>query len=380
MPSPSRIETLALQLGMPGTQRCLTVHHYGVTASAAGKAYVQGGLHAGELPGMLASRHLIALLDAAAARGDILGEIIVVPMANPIGLDQVINEVVSGRFDLRDRRNFNRHYPLLADAVADAVRDQLGDDAAANVATIRRALRAGLAAQTPTDEGDALRHTLLAMSIDADYVLDLHCDDEAPMHLYMGDALWETGGAELAAQLGAVVTLTAPESGDNPFDEANSAVWWSLREKLGDAHPIPPACLAVTIELRGMPDVSDALAAADAEALFRFLQRRGLIAGDPGPLPALSHGPTPLAGVDMITAPVAGIVAYHKALGDIIAVGDVVADIVNPATGRRTQVKAKTSGPLWSRLVNKVVPAGEVVAKVAGTAPLPGKGKALLTA
>lgn len=379
MSSPTRIDTLPLPLAMPGTQRSLTVHRYGQTGAPAGKAYLQGGLHAGELPGMLASRHLITLLDAAAARGEILGEIVVVPMANPIGLGQVINEVVSGRFDLRDRRNFNRHYPELADGVTSAIRGKLGPDAAANVALIRTALRAALADITPQDEGDALRHTLLSLSIDADYVLDLHCDDEAPVHLYMGDPLWATGGDVLAAQLGAVVTLTAPESGDNPFDEANSAIWWVLRDRLGDTHPIPPACLSVTVELRGMPDVSDELAAQDADALFRFLQRQGLIAGDPGPLPALSHGPTPLAGVDMVTAPVAGIVAYKKQLGDQIAAGEIIAEIVDPATGQRTPIRAQTNGPLWSRLVNKVVPAGEVVAKIAGAAPLAGKGKNLLT-
>ncbi len=373
------IHSLPPPFAMPGTQRSLTVHRYGSQGAAAGKAYIQGGLHAAELPGMLASRHLIALLDAATAAGAVLGEIIVVPMANPIGLSQVINDAVTGRFDLRDGRNFNRHYPDLFEAVRAAVTGKLGADEQANIAMIRQAQREALARLSPNNEGDALRHTLLALSCDADYVLDLHCDDEAPMHLYMGDALWERGGRALAAQLGALVTLTAPESGDHPFDEANSAIWWRLAEALGDEGPIPPANLAVTVELRGMPDVSDTLAAADAEALYRFLQRQGLIAGDPGPLPPLLGEATPLAGVDMISAPVAGIIAYTRQLGDIVDAGDVVAFIVNPATGECTPAKAATRGPLWSRLVNKVVPAGAIIAKVAGTQPLPGKGKNLLT-
>ncbi|MFX8335598.1 hypothetical protein ABTL52_20315, partial [Acinetobacter baumannii] len=81
------------------------------------------------------------------------------------------------------------------------------------------------------------------------------------------------------------VTLLAEISGGNPFDEAVSGPWWALAKRFPD-HPIPPACFAATVELRGAKLVEDALAASDAAGLHRFLQRRGVIAGDPGPLPA----------------------------------------------------------------------------------------------
>lgn len=47
--------------------------------------------------------------------------------------------------------------------------------------------------------------------------------------------------------------------------------------------------------------VYDDLASADAQGLFRFLQRRGYIGGEPDiPVPALIRDATPLTGVDMI--------------------------------------------------------------------------------
>jgi hypothetical protein len=59
-------------------------HRYG-KPGARPKAYLQASLHADEIPGMLAAHHLIGLLDDADKRGEIKGEIIVVPVANPVG-------------------------------------------------------------------------------------------------------------------------------------------------------------------------------------------------------------------------------------------------------------------------------------------------------
>ena len=82
---------------------------------------------------MLVAHHLRALLEAADAAGQIQGEIVLVPVANPIGLAQRLDHKPMGRFELDTSENFNRHYPDLAAAVEPAVQDKLGDDAAANV-------------------------------------------------------------------------------------------------------------------------------------------------------------------------------------------------------------------------------------------------------
>ena len=76
--------------------------------------YVQASLHAEELPGMLAAFHLRALLDQAEAAGRLRGEVVLVPVANPIGLAQRIDHKPMGRFELDSSENFNRHYPDLA--------------------------------------------------------------------------------------------------------------------------------------------------------------------------------------------------------------------------------------------------------------------------
>src|SRR5215472_15596053 len=90
-----------------GTTRGLSAWRYG-KPGARPKAYLQAAIHADEIPGMLVMHHLLPLLDAAAAAGEIAGELIVVPVANPIGLSQSINGTHLGRFDLAGGGNFNR--------------------------------------------------------------------------------------------------------------------------------------------------------------------------------------------------------------------------------------------------------------------------------
>lgn len=363
-----------------GTSRAVTVHRYG-RPGARPKAYVQAGLHADELPGMLAAHHLLRRLDALDAAGAIQGEIVVVPVANPIGLSQSVLEYHVGRFALDGSGNFNRRYPDLAPIVAPRIAGQLTGDAERNVRLVRAALLAALAEQQPADETAALRRLLLGLSIDADFVLDLHCDNQAPVHVYLGTPLWPDA-EDLACEFGAEVVLLAEESGDNPFDEANSAPWWVLRRLLGDAHPLPPACLAATIELRGQADVDDATAGADADALIRFLQRRGVVAGDPGPLPEARCDATPLAGNEMLRAPVAGIVTYSRPLGARLRRGEHVADIVDPTADpaqARTPLHAGVDGVLWSQCLHRLVRPGDIIAKIAGAEPIEGRGAILLT-
>jgi uncharacterized protein len=356
-----------------GTERTLTAWRYG-RAGARPKAYLQAAIHADELPGMLVMHHLIPRLDALAAAGKVPGEVILVPIANPIGLAQNLNGVHLGRFELSGAGNFNRHYLDLAEPVSKRLEGKLGGDAAKNVAAIRAAMREVLAEATPATEAEALRLALLRLAADSDIVLDLHCDSEALLHLFAGDQLWPDA-ADLSAELGSRATMLAESSGGNPFDEACSAPWPALARRFA-AHPIPPACLAATVELRGRADVSDALAAEDAAALIRFLQRRHVLAGDAGPLPAPLCEASRLDAVDVVKAASAGIVVYRRAPGDRVTEGEVLAEIVHPL-GERLPLATRTDGLVLSRRLNRLVRPGDVVARVVGTRTLVTSGKLL---
>ncbi len=297
------------------------------------------------------------------------------PVANPVGLAQLTQGYLRGRYEANSSGNFNRGYADLAAAVGGSLEGRLGSDAAANVATIRAAMAAALAGMAPQDEIAVLRHALLGLAHDADLVLDLHADNEAVVHLYLGTPLWPDA-LDLAAETGARAVLLAEVSGGHPFDEACSGPWWALSRRF-PAAAIPPACLAATVELRSNNDVDDRTAAEDARALLRFLIRRGVVAGDAGALPALACEATPLEAMQQVKAPCAGLVVYRARRGDRVAAGETVAEIVDPLGGS-VPVPARTDGVLFARHDQPIAWPGKVIGKIAGRLPLPERTGQLL--
>ncbi len=279
-----RIELIRPQMG---TARALTVRRYGKVGQGP-KAYLQAALHADELPGVIALHHLEMLLKAAEESGQINGEIVVVPFANPIGFTQYVDMKPLGRFEMRTGQNFNRHYPDLCKELIAAVDGKLGQDPDANVecarVELRRLIKEHRSNAVPLTDLEDLRLTLAELAIDADYVLDLHCDWEAAMHLYTSDSSWPDA-ADLSAQIGAEACLIAKESGANPFDEAFSRPWVELRRVYGDKFPIPMATLSTTIELRGEQDVYDHLASQDEKTCLHSCNAAALSQVIPAPCP-----------------------------------------------------------------------------------------------
>jgi predicted deacylase len=359
-----RTETIELAGGSPGVRHTLQALHYGQPGRGP-KAYIQAALHADEIPALLVAQALRAPLAALEAAGDVLGHIVLVPCANPIGLAQQTLGLHQGRFDLRDGVNFNRLIPDLTEAVALAVAGQLGGAADANVTLIRHALRAAVAALTADNPVADLKKHLLQWATDADLVLDLHCDQQAALHLY-GLTPQAHLLAELGALMGAEAMLLATESGDSPFDEACSRPWFELQRRNPD-HPVPLACFSTTVELRGEADTSHAYAQQDGNAILEFLRRRGVLAGTPQSLPAPRCLPTPLAASEPVTAPRSGIVVFHAQPGDRVAAGALVADLVDVETGDVLPLRAQSAGVLYARSTTRWARPGQPLAKIAGT-------------
>lgn len=361
--------------GKGGGKQQLTIWKFG-EPGARPKAYIQAGLHADELPGMLALKYLARELEEAAARGEIKGEIILAPTANPIGLAQRDASYISGRFDAASGENFNRGFPELAPTVAKKAGEKLGDDADENIAIIRKAMGKALRKIEPDTPVETLRHLLMSLAYDADIVLDIHADNEALLHLYTGPALWPDA-EDLAAELDARAVLLAEDSGGGCFDEACSGPWWALAAEFPD-HAIPPACLSATVELRSSNDVDTDYANRDARALIRFLMRRGVVAGEPGAVPRLLCEATPLAAMQQLKAEEEGLIVYRARLGDSVREGDLVAEIM-PVFGEPVEIRALTDGILFARHDQPYAWKGKVFGKIAGSKPLPEKNDAMLS-
>jgi len=330
---------------------------------------------------MLVSHYLDRLLREADEKGGIKGEIVLLPVANPIGLSLFLRGRLSGRFELGNGVNFNRNYPDISAAVATRVAGKLTQRGTDTVTVTREQIRTALDEIHAPDETSFMRKTLMSLAADSDICLDLHCDWEAILHVYLGTPLWPDAG-DLAAQMGSQATMLAEVSGGNPFDEAVGGIWWDLARRFPE-YPIPPACLSSTVELRGEGDISHELAQADADNLMRFFMRRGVVDGDPGPLPDLPTPATPLEGVDPIKAPHPGVVVYLKQPGDRIAAGEAVAEIVDPgadSANEPTVLHSRVAGVMFSRRSDRLARTGQTLCRVAGAEPLAERiGSALLS-
>jgi len=352
----------------PGTTRELVSLHYG-PAGTGRKALIQASLHADEVPGLLVAHHLRQRLAELEARGALRGEVVLVPFANPIGLSQRVLQSVEGRFDLASGENFNRRYADLVPRACELLVPRLKDGTAPTVDLVRHALRQACAELPAATELDSLRRVLLGLAIDADVVLDLHCDNEAVLHLYTTPELWPDV-EPLARLLGSRAVLVAEGSGDEPFDEACSLAWpriaAELTKRLGRTVTLPPACAAVTVELRGESDVRHELAADDAAKIIQYLAVRGLVDGAPATLPPLQCEPTPLAGSIPVDAPHGGVLVWVAELGAVLRRGQPLVEIVDPQSGVVMTLPSPTDGVFYARESRRFVLAGTRIAKVAG--------------
>lgn len=358
-----RVEEHDLTPDSPGQQMSLTCLRFG-RPGARPKAYLQAGLHADEMPGPLVLHHLRGLLEQAEARGQIRGEVLLVPLANPIGLAQWVQRKPQGRQDLGSMQNFNRGYPDLAALCQEALQGHLGTDPARNLAKIRAAFGQALRDMAcPTQNAD-LRRALMLWSHDADHVLDLHCDHFALMHLYASSARPEETRA-LARAVGARLVLVEEISGGNAFDEAHTAPYPALRAQFGPKVPIPTGAFSTTLEYRGQFDVSDAQAASDAANLMIYLAGVGVVAGPTDP----QHDDPPhlpLSGAVEALAPQGGIVTWAAALGDEVQKGQAIAHVTDPTTGKRLAVQAPVTGLLFRQELWRSCLRGQGLAHVAG--------------
>ena len=223
---------------LPGTARQIHSFHFG-PPSAKGKIYIQSSLHADEMPGMLVAWHLKQRLAELEAAGRLRSEIVLVPVANPVGLEQVLMDVPLGRYELESGQNFNRWFVDLSEEVGNEIEGLLGDDPQRNLELIRDSLRNALARQTASTQLQSQRLTLQRLACDADMVLDLHCDFEAVAHLYTTPEAWPQV-EPLARYIGAEASLLATDSGGQSFDECFTLLWWQLKERFGEHFDIPP--------------------------------------------------------------------------------------------------------------------------------------------
>ena len=320
----------------------LTVFRFKGSSKKAPSAYIQAALHAGELPGVVAIHALMPKLRAAEKEGRILGDITIVPAANPVGRAQYHFGDVQGRFHLGTRTNFNRDFPLLD-----------------------RPDRSALPPATPAATVDVrLKRLLVELSVGHDIVLDLHCDDEGVAYLYVPSVLWPAM-QDCAAALGVeAVILWEGESGA-AFEEAAIHPWLQIppeKAKLDRR-------VVTTVEYRGLRDVESAYAKSDAEGIYRLLATRGVVADEKAAKPKKFAGiAAPIGNVELVAMPRGGAILFHVEPGQRVRKGANLATIVHTPGEEdgAIELHAPQAGYVLTRSSRRSGRAGDDIIKLVG--------------
>ena len=352
----------------PGRSTELNYFRIG-SEDAAKKVYLHAALHADEQPGILVLHHLLKLLREADAAGDLNARFVLFPMVNPLGMGDIEFGQHQGRYSRSTGVNHNRDWPVLFDAVGEGLAEKLGNDAAENVQLVRAALREWAESLPLVSAQDQWRHCVVSEACDADYVFDLHCDDDSLLHIFSIPQLADNM-QQLADWTGAAATMLAEDSGGGSFDEVWPAIWLRLAEEFGEK-PVPLSVVSCTLEYRGQGDTFDDLNRQDAHNLYGYFQEQGLIGGAPLDQKGEARAGTDLRATEYLRAPQAGLLAYRVELGDWVEKGDCIAELIaldgDGAFVDRMPLLAGTSGQVISRKITKYVWAGANVSKIVGS-------------
>jgi predicted deacylase len=83
-------------------------------------------------------------------------------------------------------------------------------------------------------------------------------------------------------------------------------------------------------------------------------------------LPPALRPATPLAGSETLRASAPGVVVFAAEVGQHLAVGDLVAEVIDPIAGQSRRVNAGVAGVLYARIRERYVLAGGELGKIAG--------------
>ncbi|MBU2864619.1 succinylglutamate desuccinylase/aspartoacylase family protein [Reinekea forsetii] len=356
-------ERIALPSQIPGQQTTVAVHRFG--PSTGQKVYIQAGLHADEHPGLLVAQKLIEQLQYLEDQDKLLGQFIIVPFANPIGLKQRIFGHVNGRCDLGTGQNFNRGMSIDPSAINDEVLNTLCHDPRENDEKFRGWLKDQIDSRSADFEISSLHKLLLSLSIDSHFMLDLHCDVVALPHVFYGNHQPEDGQL-LTRCMAANVALEEDVTGTVAFDGTHTQPW-VLAQKQSNKALFSQPCFAATVELRGNTDVNLALANQDASGLLNFFKHKGLIQQAPEAIAAKPNKTIGVEQVKMLTAPGTGIITYNCELGDFVKGNQLIAKIVVLDQEKPTEIDvlAPCDGYVFSHTQHYFVSPGQTIAMLA---------------
>ncbi len=295
------------------------------------KAYLQSNLHGAEISGNAVIYQLIEFLRCLDST-ELIGEIWLVPVCNPVGVNQRSHHFSPGRYNLYDGVNWNRifwDFEKQGEDILGFAQSQMNLDADTVKVNYRKAIALSFAKELAKINApscrpyrELFRYQLQSLCWDADYVLDLHSSTNQSLdYLYCFSSREESAKAFLLDR-----AILMNEYDGDAFDEAFLKPWLALERILAElGSPISFDIESWTLELGSGMEIHPESVAKGLRGIKNYLASKGLLKIDGFPLPETENHQvifTPKNLVKEYYAPAGGMIQNRVELGSFVKKGD----------------------------------------------------------
>jgi predicted deacylase len=332
------------------------------------KAYIQANLHGAEIVGNAVIQQLIEYLTALNA-DQLQGEIWLVPVCNPLGVNQRSHFFSTGRFNSYDGKNWNRIFWDYESEAADLTKfaqsqlnKPLKEIRRNYLAMIEQAWaaeldRISLPRSVPLSR--QYRYQLQSLCLDADYVIDIHSSSNQAIDYTFGFKERVESIKYLLLEYG---VLMDKYDGD-AFDEAFLKPWLALEQELANlGHQIQFDIEAWTLELGGGMVMNPDSVVKGFKGIKNYLAYKQML---PGVVKSTETTLVSKQKINSYYAPTGGMIQSRLPLATRVKPGEQIYQLLSfnkqKTTPEIINVHAETSGIVFDISTNQCVNQGEYV-------------------
>lgn len=301
-----------------GTKLSIPVFHFPGSDADALKVYIQSGIHGAEVQGYLVALQLIETFLKDPPRGDVT----IVPMANPYAMNVKGVEYTIGRFDPVTGENWNRNYIDFSSLA----QEFLKENSKSSFAELMHLFKSTMASHIDQllEKGEhsyaqKIAWQLQRLAVEANIVLDLHCDTISVPHVYSASYAIPS-----ASRLGIPFLIEIPHQFGGALDEAIFCPWVALTEQYNTIYnsDIRPPIEVFTVELGSQESIVSKDAAKQTKDILSYLSAKGVTRMSyNNQLPSTIYS-CKLEHFKTIYAPSGGIILNYPSLGTLMKKGD----------------------------------------------------------
>ena len=346
-----------------------------IGAKSGKKVYIQSNLHGAEIVGNAVIYQIIDFL-ISLNNTQLIGEIWLVPVCNPLAVNQRTHNFSTGRFNIYDGKDWNRifwDYEKKCHDIEEFASSQIGFDIdtikynfSQKIQTSFHRILDKINAPSSVQLTDKYRYKLQSLYLDADYVIDLHSHTgEGIEYLYYFQNREDDANLFLLDY-----GILFDQYDGDAFDESFIKPWLALEKTLlkltGEKMRFDIE--AWTLELGTGMQINPDSVSKGVRGIKNYLNHKGILAiQDLTKSETISHQTSfrLLSQIKKYWSPVGGMILSKAILGTSVKEGDLLYQVLtfNKIGELHTtiHVHAEKSGLVYNISINNSVNEGEFV-------------------